>query len=255
MTTLTLGRAVAMRELRPSPSTLGVVAACVLAAAAFGRHLAGRGLAPHVNALPPMMSADALRDMVMWRLGGSLALPFVLAAAYLTLARVGDDEAEGWLAPLAAGGASRGGYLVSVIAGVAGLAIAAYLLAVAAFVAGIAAVTPPDARSVLRALTGAPPLILSAAAYGALCVVVARRRGRALALALAGVLVPAMALTSLSTGAGGAVSDTVSRLLTLHLPPWSWSARPQVVLQHAAYSAVAIVLAARLARLRLGRNP
>ena len=250
-----LARALLGRELRPSSTALGVVAACVVAAAAFGRHLAARGLAPYTLVDPPVVSGDMLADMMLWKLGGALALPFVIAAAYLVVGRVSDDEVDGWFAPLAAGGASRGEYLLAVVAGSALVSATAHLLTAAAFAAGMATAGARGVPGPVYVALGVPPLILSAAAYGAACVAIARRRGPALALALVGVLLPAVTLTWLSAGAGVETPRMVSRMLTLHLPPWSWSARPQVVLQHAVYSVVVLVLASRLARARLGRTP
>lgn len=254
-TTIPLARAMLGRELRASPTVLALVAACAAAAGAFGRHLAARGLAPGGDVTPPPMSPDLLADVVLWKLGGALALPFVLAAAYLVIGRVSDDEADGWLAPLAAGGASRAEYLLAVVAGSASVTAVAHLLAASAFAAGVATVSARGVSDAMHAVLGVPPLILSAASYGAACVAIARRRGPALTLALVGVLLPAMTLTWLSAGAGIVTSRTVTRLFTLHLPPWSWSTRPGVMLQHAIYSAVVLALAARLARARLGRTP
>ena len=91
-------------------------------------------------------------------------------------------------------------------------------------------------------------------AYAALCVAIAPRGGRALTLALAGVLLPVVAVSWWQVALEAPPPRLGVRLLVLHAPPYSWSTAPAVVAQHVVYTAAALALAARLARARLGRS-
>jgi hypothetical protein len=240
------------RELHPSPAVVGLLFAIAAAAAALGRRVTSLALAaPETGGLSPMLLAS-LGDRLAWAFAEALPAPFAVGAAWLAIDRIRTDEANGWLAPLAAGGASRARYLLGVAAGVMLVATATFGVALAAFVAGVTTVggTGGADSSALLTLTGGLPLLLAATAYGAACATLTPRR--ALALALAGVLLPIAILT------GGVLSAhrapaAVQRLLVLHLPLFSSAPLPEVMARQALYAALLLTLTAAAARHRLGR--
>lgn len=252
MTDATLVRALLARALRPTVGMVILAVAAVGGAGALGRHLAEQGLLAE-GATPLPVAGGGLGALLLWQLGRALALPYMVTAAWLALSRVGSDEGDGWLAPLAAGGASRATYLLAVAAGALLVSLTAYLPAALAFAGAAATISPSAARSALATIPGVLPALASAVAYAALCVTIAPRGGRALTLALAGALLPIVAVSWWQLAQGAPPPRLAVRLAALHLPPFSWSSAPSVVAQHVVYTLAALTLAARLAPARLGR--
>lgn len=255
-----LARALLRREWR---ATALAAAALAVAGAALGRSLATRGLLPEPAnpAMIPLAGIASLQDFALWLLSRALPLPVAVAAGVMVVDRLAADGDAPWLATLAAAGLDRGRYLAVVAAAVASSAMALYASLALGYVAGAAWGGQEGVGlmvELVRGAAGVAALLASTTLYGAACVAIARRRGPALALALAGVVGPITAVSLLAAasadGAGAAPSPAVLRLLTLAMPPASWSRSVEVLLRHALYCLVLLALLTRSAPRWVARH-
>lgn len=253
-----LTRALFRREWRAaSLGTTGAVLA--VAGAALGRLLATHGLLPDPSggSTVPIASIVSLQDFALWLLSRALPLPIAVMACVAAVERMAGDGDAPWLATLAAAGLDRGVYVVVVATAVASSRLALYAALAAGYVAGAATLSGEAGALTLhlsRGLPGVAALLASTTLYGAACVALARRRGPALALALAGVMVPLAVLGWLGADGVQSASPTALRLLTAAMPPPAWTSSADVLLRHALYCAILVALLTRSAPRWVARH-
>lgn len=234
-------------------------AALAVAGAALGRLLASHGLLPDPSnaSTVPIASIASLQDFALWLLSRALPLPIAVMACVVAIDRMAGDGDAPWLATLAAAGLNRGGYVVVAATAVASSQLALYAALAAGYVAGAAALGGEGAAltlHLLRGLPGVAALLASTTLYGAVCVALARRRGPALALALAGVMVPLAVLGWLGVDGIQSASPAALRLLTVAMPPPAWTSSAEALQRHALYCAVLVLLLTRSAPRWVARH-
>ncbi len=252
-----LARAILRRECRAASLVTTIVLA--VAGAALGRVLADRGLIPNPAAANsiPLQGIASLGDFGLWMLARLLPLPVALMAGVATVDRLAGDSHAPWLLTLAAAGMERGFYLVAVVVAAATSHLAFYTALMAGYITGAATLSDEAgmlAFHFLRNWPGVAALFVSTTLFGAACFALTRRRGLALALALAGVAGPVAVLGWIGVEGMQSASPTVVRLLTVLTPPPVWTASAAVLLRHGLYSTVLLVLLTRYAPRWVARN-
>lgn len=253
-----VARALFRREWGSATSLVTGVTVAV-AGAALGRLLAARALLPDPSrpGAVPLAGIGSLQDFALWLLARALPLPVAVAVVVVTVDRLTGDGEAPWLASLAAAGLHRGRYVAAAAAAVASSLLGIYLALAAGYLAGAATLGDEAgalALQLARGLPGVAALIASTTLYGAGCVALARRRGPALALALAGVLAPTAVASWLFTDGGATASPALLRLLTAAMPPLAWASSADALLRHALYCAVLLALLTRSAPRWLARH-
>ena len=240
-----------LRREWASPWHLPAAAAVAVGAVLLGHRLGEAAAAARVSAVGAIPAGAA----AVAGLGRSAGVAVALAGVLLVAERVASDRDARWLAPLLAAGASRAAYALAVTVAAAVVVAAGAALTLPLVAVGAAPRDAALAGALVAAMPGVAALALSCTVYGALCALLARSRGAALALAAAGLVLPAAAALLHEAWLGQPLPRPVLRAITLHLPPITASSDGSALLRHLAWAALAGAALAWLAPRTVGREP
>lgn len=222
---------------------------------ATGAALLGRRLADTVTLAPPTAVGAGGGGALLAAFGRYCGAAVAIAGVLLVVERLAADRDARWPALPFAAGASRAAYALTVTLAAAAVAAAGAPLALHAFAAGAAPGDAALARAMAAATPGVCALAVSCACYGALCATLTRSRGAALAVAAAGLALPAVTLGVYRAHTGASLPRPLMRVATLHLPPFTIASELRALLWHLAWSVLAAIALGWLAGTRIGREP
>lgn len=209
---------------------------------------------PLPGARDPIDAAPAdyiIRGVMLPWVGDHLGAVTGVLAVVLSARRTA-GLTDRWLAPFAAGGASRATIAAVTLANATALALVALLVATLAWSAGGS--EPATALlHRLASLTGPAALVTACSAYGAAAAMVAGRRGRALLVALAGFAAPAALLLAAQRAGATPVPRVATRIVAAHLPLTTQRGDPVTVARQLAYTVIVATLLLRAAPSRVAR--
>lgn len=246
---LALARLLTRRDWSPRAALPLLATVAILAAIASDATLPVVGARDPIDAAPV---GSIIRGVMLPWVGDHLGAATSVLAILLSARRVA-GLTDPWLAPFAAGGASRVTIAAATLANATALALVALLVATLAWSAG--AREPATALlQRLASLTGPAALVTACAAYGAAAAIVARRRGRALLVALAGFAVPTAILLTAQRASARPVPRPAARIVTAHLPLTTQRGDPVTVTRQLAYTIVVTTLLLHAAPGRVARE-